>query len=66
MSQGAIVLPNTGTLAGLDLVNDINAANATLNTSWLGTTAPASPVQGQKWLDTVSYTHLTLPTIYSV
>ena len=24
------------------------------------------PQAGEKWLDTVSYTHLTLPTIYSV
>lgn len=51
MSQAPITLPNTGTLAGVDAVNDINAALATLNTGWLGTTAPTSPAQGQMWYD---------------
>jgi hypothetical protein len=63
MSQGPIIIPNTGTLAGIDLVNDINAANSTLNTNWLGATAPTSPQQGQLWLDS-SVTNLLIERQY--
>ena len=51
MSQNSIVIPTTPPLPGTDLVNDINAALDTLNTSWFGSSAPGTPEQGQRWWD---------------
>lgn len=50
MSQAPIVIPNTGTLSGLDLVNNTNAALATLDSAWLGTVAPTHS-NGRRWFD---------------
>jgi hypothetical protein len=57
MSQGNLVIPNTGTLSGLAVVNDINAGLVALASANSGASAPANatgaaPVQGQIWLDT--------------
>ena len=51
-AQNPIVIPNTGTLSGLSLVNKTNDALATLNTGWSGSSAPSTPATGQTWLDT--------------
>ena len=51
-AQNPIVIPNTGTLSGLSLVNLTNDAFATLNTGWSGSSAPSTPATGQTWLDT--------------
>lgn len=52
MSQNSIQLPTSGTLGGLQGINDINAALDTLNTKWAGATAPAAAEFGQSWIDT--------------
>lgn len=52
MSQNQIVLPTTGTVSGLTMTQDTNAALDTLNTKWSGSSAPSSPEQYQDWLDT--------------
>lgn len=52
MSQNPIVLPTTGTVSGLQLVQDANAALDTLNTKWAGSSPPPSPEPYQDWLDT--------------
>ena len=52
MSQNPIVLPTTGTVSGLQMTQDTNAALDTLNTKWSGSSAPSSPEQYQDWLDT--------------
>jgi hypothetical protein len=52
MSQNPIVLPTTGTVSGLQLVQDANAALDTLNTKWAGSSPPSSPEPYQDWLDT--------------
>lgn len=56
-SQGSCVLPTSGTVSGLTLVQDINTCNEALLTSNSGATAPANstggaPSIGQVWLDT--------------
>ena len=56
-SQGTGCLPTTGTLSGLTLVQDMNAALAALISSNSGSAAPttdctAAPIPGQLWLDT--------------
>lgn len=51
-AQNSIVIPNTGTLSGLSLVNKTNDAFVTLNTGWSGSSAPSTPATGQTWLDT--------------
>jgi hypothetical protein len=53
-AQNTIVIPNTGTLSGLSLVNKTNDALATLNSDWSGSSAPSSPTTGQSWLDTAT------------
>ena len=53
MSQAVTVIPNTGTLSGLTLVNDVNAALDCLLTNNSGATAPAqTPIAYQFWADT--------------
>ena len=56
MSQGALVIPTTGTLSGLQLVNAINAAVDNLVTNASGSTDPATLTGGVQpysfWLDT--------------
>ena len=56
-SQGTGCLPTTGTVSGLALVQDMNAAIAALISSNSGLSPPATdcsaaPVLGQSWLDT--------------
>lgn len=51
-SQSFSVLPNTGTLSGLSLVNGVNSNEDALRTSFAGTTAPSGPEVGQLWLTT--------------
>ena len=56
MSQGALVLPTTGTLSGLQLVNAVNAAVDNLVTNASGSTDPSTLTGGVQpyslWLDT--------------
>jgi hypothetical protein len=52
MSQNTLVDPTTGTLSGLALVQNLNAALDTLNTIASGASAPSSPEAGQLWHDT--------------
>lgn len=59
MSQGNTWSPTTGTVTGLNLTNNYNAAFQALQSSNSGVTAPANdisgaPVLGQPWLDTSS------------
>ena len=51
-SQSSCVMPNTGTVSGLTLVNDINACNGSLLTLYSGGSAPSSPSTGMFWYDT--------------
>jgi hypothetical protein len=53
-SQGSCVLPTTGLVAGLTLVNDINACNSALLSLYSGATAPASPTTGMLWYSTTT------------
>ena len=41
-AQNAVTIPTTGPLPGLTLLNDLNAAMATLETVNSGTTAPTA------------------------
>ena len=56
MSQGSLVIPTTGTLSGLQLVNAINDAVDNLATQASGSTDPSTLTGGVKpfsmWLDT--------------
>ena len=56
MSQGSLVIPTTGTLSGLQLVNAINDAVDSLVTNASGSTDPSTLSGGVKpysfWLDT--------------
>ena len=56
MSQGSLVIPTTGTLSGLQLVNAINAAVDNLVTNASGSTDPSTLTGGVQpysfWLDT--------------
>src|ERR1700691_1176406 len=54
MSQNSLVLPTTGTVSGLSMTQDTNAALDTLNTLASGTGAPASGEAGQLWHDTTN------------
>ena len=51
MSQNSLLIPTTGALSGLSLVNDCNNAFDTLNTLSSGVSAPSSPTAGQFWHD---------------
>ena len=56
MSQNSLVLPTTGTVSGLTVVQDVNAALDALASSNSGASAPANASgganEGQFWLDT--------------
>lgn len=52
MSQGATILPTTGTISGLTEQNDINAAIAALLSNNSGGSAPSSPTAGMWWWNT--------------
>lgn len=54
MSQNSIVLPTTGTLTGLQLVQDINNALDTLNTLYSGPAAPTTTEAYMLWADTTN------------
>ena len=65
MSQGNLVLPTTGTVSGLTMAQDINAALDALATQSSGASAPnnaagAAAELGQLWLNTTSATAPTL------
>ena len=51
-SQGSCIMPTSGTVSGLTLVNDINACNNSLISLWSGASAPAGPQAGQLWYNT--------------
>lgn len=63
-SQGSLVMPTAGTVSGLTLVNDINAALDALVTCNGGATQPlnsaAAPSTGQWWCDTSVAGQITL------
>lgn len=54
MSQNPISAPNTGTLPGLTMVNDYNAAFDTVATNFSGNSAPGTPKTYQLWADTTN------------
>ncbi|MGB8422172.1 gp53-like domain-containing protein [Paraburkholderia sp.] len=54
MSQNSLVIPNTGTLSGLALVNDANAALDSLNTLNSGGSAPSTTEADMWWMDTTN------------
>lgn len=54
MSQNSLLLPNTGTLSGLSLVNGTNAALDTLNTLNSGGSAPSTTEADMWWMDTTN------------
>jgi hypothetical protein len=56
MSQNPLLLPTTGTVSGLTMTQDTNAAIDTLNTLASGTAAPSSPEAGQLWHNTTNNT----------
>lgn len=53
-SQASCVMPTTGTVSGLVLVNDINACNGALLSLYSGAGAPSSPTTGMLWFNTTS------------
>lgn len=54
MSQNNLVLPTTGTISGLTMTQDINAALDTLNTLNSGGSAPSTPEAFQLWADSTN------------
>lgn len=54
MSQNSLVVPNTGTLSGLSLVNAVNAALDSLNTLNSGGSAPSTTEADMEWVDTTN------------
>lgn len=62
MAQGSLALPTVGTVSGLEVLTDANAALAALVSANSGASAPANaaggtPVEGQLWLDTSATPH---------
>lgn len=53
-SQASCVMPTSGTVSGLTLVNDINACNGALLSLYSGAGAPGSPTPGMFWYNTTS------------
>lgn len=51
-SQNSCILPNTGTVSGLTLVNDANACTASILSLYSGASAPSSPTAGMFWFNT--------------
>lgn len=54
MSQNAVTIPNTGTLTGLDMVNDANAAMDTIETGRSGNSDPGAIGAFRIWNDTTT------------
>lgn len=53
-SQASCVMPTSGTVSGLTLVNDINACNGSLLSLYSGASAPGSPTTGMLWFNTTT------------
>jgi len=53
-SQNSCIMPNTGTVSGLTLVNDANACINSLLTLYSGASAPGSPSTGMLWFNTTT------------
>lgn len=51
-AQSSCTMPNTGTVSGLTLVNDITACTGSLLSLYSGATAPSSPTTYMLWEDT--------------
>jgi hypothetical protein len=54
MSQGSLVIPNSGTLSGLSLVNTINAMLDIIDSLHSGTTDPGAIGAFRLWADTTN------------
>jgi hypothetical protein len=55
-SQNSCVIPTTGTLSGLTLVQDINACAGSILSVFSGASAPSPATQWMLWLNTVTNT----------
>jgi hypothetical protein len=53
-SQNSCILPNTGTVSGLALVNNANACNGSLLSLYSGASAPGSPTTGMFWYNSTT------------
>lgn len=53
-SQASCIMPTTGTVTGLTLVNDINACNGSLLSLYSGASAPGSPTTNMLWANTTT------------
>jgi hypothetical protein len=51
-SQASCIMPTSGTVSGLTLVNDINGCNNSLISVWSGASAPSGAQAGQFWFNT--------------
>lgn len=51
-SQGSCIMPTSGTVTGLTLVNDINACNGALLSLYSGAAPPGGATTGMLWLNT--------------
>lgn len=54
MSQNSTIMPTTGTVSGLTLVNDINSALDTIVSLQSGASAPSPATTGMLWYNTTS------------
>jgi hypothetical protein len=53
-TQASCIMPTTGTVTGLTLVNDINACNGSMLSLYSGATAPGSPTTNMLWANTAT------------
>lgn len=53
-SQNSCIMPNTGTVSGLTLVNDATACLNSLLSLYSGASAPSSPTTGMWWYNTTT------------
>lgn len=51
-SQGSCIMPTSGTVSGLTLVNDINGCNGALLSLYSGAAPPSGPTTGMLWYNT--------------
>ena len=51
MSQNPVKVPESGPLTGLQMAQDVNLANDTIVTRFLGATAPNPTYPGMEWID---------------
>src|ERR1700692_1710130 len=51
-SQASCIMPTSGTVSGLTLVNHINGRNNSIISVWSGGSAPSGPQAGQFWYNT--------------